>query len=697
MSSDTAGTKFCSNCKKDIAVANFTMHEVHCKRHLELCPLCQEPVPRTEKDEHFKDVHAKVPCAQCSLEMEKVQMESHLKNYCLKRQVHCEYCELQLPHSELAAHVEFCGTRTESCPLCKNFIMHKDLEMHNNSNCAYPEMKPPPPSTNGFGDRSSMGMFGGGFALGEVFGGMDSHFARFQFDQIRRAIDGLEQGVLAEDSDASALAGEEVRGIVPRGSGMRQNQSLLERKKNDAKRGVRKETTNKRSEVNRHRQQDSPPAIPPDIDYDTMLAMQIAEEDNDVVPVEADPDDHINQLLSSFAKRSSLRERSHRTPLEEEDLPFLESPTVPRGFEDFSASDEDMIPCEFCKETFPAFALVHHQSVCDPLASGLWGQLQDTDVLLPLGQNNTSHSQAQPSPNYVAARPPPIPVINNLRSASPVSQPERKEEVTHHLTDNGDHFLNSLENIMLPCEFCNDLLPADSLVQHQAMCESSSQTSRVMIPATQPAVNASPSPYFPTDNSFRHRQDDPTEGLLASLGVLKKESLLPKKQPNLPVIKPGAFTVTRAPAASRPIERSRRGHDEQDVSLHGRGTRQGERESAARSRHLLDSLLSDDVPDDRHSGQDAGDSDTTGRHSQGSSRRTPRVVSGVSSRTVLRALEQQDRAGTNPSRNQGNSREGTESFSSRTTQRERGDHMFNSTGNTRSQGRQRKSNQPDRN
>ena len=27
-------------------------------------------------------------------------------------------------------------------------------------------------------------------------------------------------------------------------------------------------------------------------------------------------------------------------------------------------TDEDMIPCEFCGETFPAFALVHHQVLC---------------------------------------------------------------------------------------------------------------------------------------------------------------------------------------------------------------------------------------------------------------------------------------------------------------------------------------------
>lgn len=48
---------------------------------------------------------------------------------------------------------------------------------------------------------------------------------------------------------------------------------------------------------------------------------------------------------------------------------------------------------------------------------------------------------------------------------SPSEEPEN-----HQIFDDGDHDMNSLENLMLPCEFCKDLLPADVLPHHQVYC-----------------------------------------------------------------------------------------------------------------------------------------------------------------------------------------------------------------------------------
>lgn len=54
------------------------MHEMHCLRHLMLCEHCQEPIPRSERDQHFNDVHAKVPCTLCGVEMEKDHLDTHM-------------------------------------------------------------------------------------------------------------------------------------------------------------------------------------------------------------------------------------------------------------------------------------------------------------------------------------------------------------------------------------------------------------------------------------------------------------------------------------------------------------------------------------------------------------------------------------------------------------------------------------------
>ncbi|KAK7087657.1 TRAF-type zinc finger domain-containing protein 1-like [Littorina saxatilis] len=719
MSSGTAiETKYCSNCKKDIAAANFTMHEVHCRRHLVLCDHCKEPVPRTELDQHFNDVHAKIACTQCTQEVEKDQLDGHLENECSKRQVSCEYCELQVPHSDLAPHVEFCGTRTEACPRCGGFIMHKDLERHNDSNCAYPEVKPPTNTTNGFRDR------GGGddnmfnphlrefgrprhTGFGVMYQDLDDSFDPFEFEAIRRALEGDSEGrgmpggvdegrvmpsAVVTDSDASAAAGERERGRRGRGArgGTGRNAPVIPgQKKNDTGGGTRKAATNRRSEVNRHRERaSSPPPIPPDVDYDTMLAMQLAGENDDniheILNIDPDPDADLNQLISNYEKRS--RPLSIRPiPMDlDNDASVPSSP--PPAYNEFAAADEDMIPCEFCGDNFPAFALVHHQSVCDPLASGLWGQ----DVPPAAGRNNETLFENEWTPAVV--RPPAIPVINNLGSAFPAEEPE--EELSYHLTDNGDHMLNSLENIMLPCEFCNELLPADCLVQHQAMCESNPlATPRVLTPAAaQPSSATSPTTvrnhFFPTAQpSSRRPQPDPTEALWNVIMGAEQENeggnIRPKKRPNAPrptnpidaasgrpgnSTRPGASRVLQARGGS-----GRAAEEEQDFSLHNpRGSRPVRKDSANRTRHTLDALLTDEGTDNQGS--------------QGSGRRpanrgAPATTSGVSTRTVMRSMQQRDDS----------TREGEADTSNR---RERGDHLFNSQGNLRNPATQNRPRRP---
>uniref|UniRef100_A0A671NVB9 TRAF-type zinc finger domain-containing protein 1-like n=2 Tax=Sinocyclocheilus anshuiensis TaxID=1608454 RepID=A0A671NVB9_9TELE len=52
--------QFCSNCKHDIPEANFTTHEIHCRRNIALCEVCQEPFPHAELVQHKEMDHAEV-------------------------------------------------------------------------------------------------------------------------------------------------------------------------------------------------------------------------------------------------------------------------------------------------------------------------------------------------------------------------------------------------------------------------------------------------------------------------------------------------------------------------------------------------------------------------------------------------------------------------------------------------------------
>jgi len=67
----------CANSKRDIAEANFTIHEIHCRRNIVLCEKCQEPVPRSDLEAHIEELHAPVKCDLCSGTFERNLLESH--------------------------------------------------------------------------------------------------------------------------------------------------------------------------------------------------------------------------------------------------------------------------------------------------------------------------------------------------------------------------------------------------------------------------------------------------------------------------------------------------------------------------------------------------------------------------------------------------------------------------------------------
>ncbi|XP_065201146.1 TRAF-type zinc finger domain-containing protein 1-like [Planococcus citri] len=126
--------RLCSNCKHDVPVGNFEMHVIYCKRNIQLCPVCDEGVLRSEFENHNKELHSVMTCPECNIKFQSSELDSHKKNVCKKRIIACQYCNLELNADAIDEHEDYCGSRTECCNECGRHIMLKFQHLHLDSN-----------------------------------------------------------------------------------------------------------------------------------------------------------------------------------------------------------------------------------------------------------------------------------------------------------------------------------------------------------------------------------------------------------------------------------------------------------------------------------------------------------------------------------------------------------------------------------
>ncbi|KAG7479614.1 XIAP-associated factor 1 [Solea senegalensis] len=139
-------TRTCSKCHREIAEANFALHETHCSRFLCLCPDCDEAVPTEQLSQHREEQHTQVRCSMCHQKMERCQLKDHEADECVERLHACHFCDLELPWKELDQHCVFCGSRTELCRDCGRYVKLSDLPSHA-STCSAAAADATPPQT----------------------------------------------------------------------------------------------------------------------------------------------------------------------------------------------------------------------------------------------------------------------------------------------------------------------------------------------------------------------------------------------------------------------------------------------------------------------------------------------------------------------------------------------------------------------
>lgn len=141
-------TRTCGQCHREVAEANFALHETHCSRFLCLCPDCDESVPRDQLDQHRQEQHTQVRCSKCNQKMQRRFLMDHEADECVERLQSCQFCELELPFKELHEHSLACGSRTELCRDCGRYVTLRDQPGHGLTCAATDEDSSPPQTTS---------------------------------------------------------------------------------------------------------------------------------------------------------------------------------------------------------------------------------------------------------------------------------------------------------------------------------------------------------------------------------------------------------------------------------------------------------------------------------------------------------------------------------------------------------------------
>lgn len=120
----------CKYCFQKFKKVEFDDHVSRCGQEEMTCPDCDDTYLR--KDAHCHECTRLCGCGQ-RIPLRMVMI--HKLTDCPKRKALCQYCKLPRLVSTWYDHVEYCGSKTEQCPICEKYVSLKHLADHVRSNC----------------------------------------------------------------------------------------------------------------------------------------------------------------------------------------------------------------------------------------------------------------------------------------------------------------------------------------------------------------------------------------------------------------------------------------------------------------------------------------------------------------------------------------------------------------------------------
>ena len=76
---------FSFSSKRLVPAVTFTLHAAHCERFIQLCEKCEEPIPKSQIEQHGIEIHCLVQCKDCNQQYEKGFMDDHVVSILFKR------------------------------------------------------------------------------------------------------------------------------------------------------------------------------------------------------------------------------------------------------------------------------------------------------------------------------------------------------------------------------------------------------------------------------------------------------------------------------------------------------------------------------------------------------------------------------------------------------------------------------------